>query len=69
MVSAEEMEPAGHQLAAASGTPARDRLPARCAVPSVHPSAGPGCATRSGPGRAPAVAMIAARHRSPSAPT
>ena len=68
MVSAEEMEPAGHQLAAASGTPARDRLPARCAVPSVHPSAGPGCATRSGPGRAPAVAMIAARHRSPSAP-
>jgi hypothetical protein len=53
----------------ASGTPARDRPPGRCAVPSVHPRAGPGCATRSRPGRAPAVAMIAARHRRPSAPT
>ena len=45
------------------------RPPGRCAVPSVHPRAGPGCTTRSRPGRAPAVAMIAARHRSPSAPT
>jgi hypothetical protein len=43
--------------------------PGRCAVPSVHPRAGPGCATRSRPGRTRAVAMIAARHRSPSAPT
>ena len=56
-------------LAAASGTRARDRPPGRCAVPNVHPRAVPGCTTRSRPGRAPAVAMIAARHRSPSAPT
>src|SRR6185437_3028571 len=56
-------------LAAASGTPARDPPPGWCAVPSVHPRAGPGCTTRSRPGRGPAVAMIAARHRSPSAPT
>ena len=40
-----------------------------CAVPSVHPRAGPGCTTRSRPGRAPTATMIAARHRSPSAPT
>ena len=56
-------------FAAASGTPARDRPPGRCAVPSVHPRAGPGCTTRSRPGRAPTAAMIAARHCSPSAPT
>jgi hypothetical protein len=49
--------------------PARDRPPGRCAVPSVHPRAGPGCTTRSRPGRAPTATMIAARHRSPSAPT
>ena len=56
-------------LAAASGTPARDRPPGRCAVSSVHPRLGPGCTTRSRPGRAPTATMIAARHRSPSAPT
>jgi hypothetical protein len=56
-------------FAAASGTPARDRPPDRCAVPSVHPRAGPGCTTRSRPGRAPTATMIAARHCSPSAPT
>ena len=56
-------------LAAASGTPARDRPPGRCAVPSVHPRTGPGCTARFRPVRAPAAAMIAARHRSPSAPT
>ena len=44
------------------------RPPGRCSVPSAHPKAGPGCATGSRPGRASAVAMIAARHRSPSAP-
>ena len=51
-----------------SATPAPDRPPGRCAVPSVHPRPGPGCTARSRPGSAPAAAMIAARHRSPSAP-
>jgi hypothetical protein len=81
MLTAEEMEPAGHAhvnagrlWGAASPPPSWPRWPywpasGRCAVPSVHPRAGPGCATRSRPGRARAVAMIAARHRSPSAPT
>lgn len=41
--------------------------PVRCTQRS--PRAGPGCTTRSHPGRAPTATMIAARHRSPSAPT
>jgi hypothetical protein len=53
----------------ASGIPARDWPPGRCAVPSIHARAGPGCTTRSRPGRAPTATTIAARHRSPSAPT
>ena len=35
----------------ASGTPARDRPPGRCAVPSVHPGAGQVEADRGGPAR------------------
>jgi hypothetical protein len=48
---------------------ARPLPPGRGAVPSVHPRAGPAGAIRSRPGRTPAATMIAARHRSPSAPT
>lgn len=55
-------------LAAASGILARDRPPGRCAVLSVHPGAGPGFIARSRLDTAPAAAMIAARHCSPSAP-
>jgi hypothetical protein len=44
-------------------------LAAGCALLATALRAGPGCTTRSRPGRAPTATMIAARHRSPSAPT